>query len=55
VINGRVLQKVLRLQPGPILRELLDHIREGQVLGTVTDEASALNAARDYLAQNPVD
>lgn len=50
VIDGNRLMKALGLKPGPVIRELLDLIREGQVTGTVTDEASALVAARTYLS-----
>jgi hypothetical protein len=51
VIDGNRLIKALDLKPGPVIRELLDLIREGQVTGTVTDEESALAAARVYLSQ----
>ena len=50
VIDGNRLMKALGLKPGPVIRELLDLIREGQVTGTVTDEESALAAARNYLS-----
>lgn len=50
VIDGNRLMKVLDLKPGPVIRKLLDAIREGQVIGTVLDEESALSVARSQLS-----
>lgn len=52
VIDGNRLMKALGLKPGPVIRELLDLIREGQVSGTVKDEESALSAAQNYLSRS---
>ena len=51
IVDGNRLMKVLDLKAGPVIKELLDLIREGQVTGTVTDEESALAAARTYLSR----
>jgi hypothetical protein len=49
VTDGNRLMNKLRITPGPVIRELLDLIREGQVTGSITNEESALAAARSYL------
>lgn len=49
VIDGNLLMSALQLKPGPIIRDLLDAIREGQVTGRVTDTESALALAREYI------
>jgi poly(A) polymerase len=51
VIDGNRLMKALDLKPGPVIRELLDLIREGQVTGEVTDEESAFALARSHLRE----
>lgn len=52
LIDGNQLIKHLGLKPGKIIGELLDHIRELQVMGTVKSFGDALQAARDYITQN---
>ncbi|MBE0690726.1 MAG: hypothetical protein IH587_11460, partial [Anaerolineae bacterium] len=49
LVDGSVLMKTLALKPGPIVGKLLDTIREGQVVGTVTSAEQALALARNYL------
>jgi tRNA nucleotidyltransferase/poly(A) polymerase len=49
LVTGNDLLDELNLEPGPIIGELLTHIRENQVTGDVTSRAAALNAAREYL------
>ncbi len=51
LIDGNALIKLLELRPGPIIGELLDVIREGQVVGSVTTHDDALQVVRAYLAQ----
>lgn len=50
LIDGNGLIKTLNLRPGPIIGELLDVIRDGQVVGTILTADDALRVARDYLA-----
>lgn len=49
LIDGTELMRRFGLRPGPIIRELLDHIREGQVEGTIMTLDDAVNAGRRYL------
>lgn len=48
-VDGSDLLAEFDLQPGPIIGDLLTHIREGLVTGDITDRTDALRAARDYL------
>jgi poly(A) polymerase len=48
-VDGTLIMKALNLKPGPLVREVLDAIREGQVAGVVTDAESAVVLAREYL------
>jgi tRNA nucleotidyltransferase/poly(A) polymerase len=49
LVDGTVLMQQFGLRPGPIIRTLLEHIREGQVIGTIRTVEDALEAARRYL------
>lgn len=49
LIDGTELIRRFELRPGPIIRDLLDHIREGQVEGTIVTLDDAVNAAQRYL------
>lgn len=49
LVNGNTLQTEFNLKPGPIIRELLDLIREAQVDGRVLTADDALQLARTYL------
>lgn len=49
VIDTQQLISILELKPGPIIRELLDFIRQEQAAGAVSSAEDALNAARAYL------
>lgn len=51
LVDGHVLQKTLKLKAGPLIRDLLDMIREGQVTGRITTRDDALAAARDYVSR----
>ncbi len=53
VIDGTQLMAALSLKPGPVIRELLDLVREGQVTGEITDRESALASTREYLRSKP--
>jgi tRNA nucleotidyltransferase/poly(A) polymerase len=48
-VDGNELINELDLQPGPVIGELLTHIREGLVTGDITNRTDALQAAREYL------
>jgi len=48
-VDGNELMSALNLSPGPHIKTLLDHIREGQVVKSITDADSAIAAAREYL------
>lgn len=50
LLDGTALQAQLRLKPGPIIGELLEVIREAQVVGTVTSAEEALRVAEAHLA-----
>ncbi|MCS7070544.1 MAG: hypothetical protein NZM00_03505, partial [Anaerolinea sp.] len=49
LVDGTALMQQFGLRPGPLIRSLLDHIREGQIVGTVQTAEDALDAARQYL------
>jgi tRNA nucleotidyltransferase/poly(A) polymerase len=49
VIRGNELAQELGIEPGPILGELLEAIREGQMMGEVADRDSALAIAAQRL------
>jgi hypothetical protein len=50
LVNGHELMAELGLQPGEMVGQLLEAIREGQAIGSVTDRDSALQLARGVLA-----
>jgi hypothetical protein len=49
LVDGNLLMATFQLKPGPILGELLEHMRVGQVIGEVHDRDSALAYAKVYL------
>ena len=49
LLNGNELMSELRLEPGRIVGQLLEEIREGQATGKVQSREQALALARDYL------
>ena len=51
LVDGHHLMKALKLQPGPIVRELLDMLREQQVLGLILTPEDAISTARAYLSR----
>jgi hypothetical protein len=54
LVDGRQLMDILDLKPGPQIGEILAHLREAQVTGTVQTVNEALEAARAYLShQDP--
>ncbi|MBK8025618.1 MAG: HD domain-containing protein [Chloroflexi bacterium] len=55
LVGGDSLMKILKLRPGPIIRDLLEAIREGQVSGTVQSLEDAIQAARTYLNNGHVE
>lgn len=55
LVDGNQLIQVLSLKPGPIIGQLLDHIREAQVEGHVKTTEDALDLARRWLHQHPAD
>lgn len=52
LINGTQLIEELDLKPGPIIGQILEAVRQAQVVGTVTDSQQALRYAREWL-ENP--
>jgi hypothetical protein len=51
-LDGNDLMKELNLQPGRIIGQLLEAIREAQATGEVTSREQALQLAREHLAGN---
>lgn len=51
VIDGRQLIEALQLTPGPVVRELLDYIRQEQAAGVVHNTEDALRVARAFLSR----
>ncbi len=49
LLDGNQLVSRLSLKPGPIIGQLLDAIREAQVLGQIETVEEALNLARSFL------
>jgi poly(A) polymerase len=49
LIRGDELAAALGLEPGPILGQLVEHIREAQAAGEISDRAQALALARRVL------
>jgi poly(A) polymerase len=49
LIDGNDLMQVLALEPGPIVGELLEAIREAQATGVVSTRDAALQFGRDWL------
>ncbi len=53
LLDGDDLMRELKLQPGIIIGEMLEAIREGQAMGKVSTREEALQIAREKLAQLP--
>ena len=53
LLDGNELMRELNLQPGRVIGQLLEAIREGQATGKVADRDNALQFARSWLAENP--
>jgi UTP:GlnB (protein PII) uridylyltransferase len=51
-IDGNDLQTELGLEPGPILGQLLEAVREAQATGEVVDRAGAIAFARQWIGQS---
>jgi len=49
LLNGHDLMSEFELEPGPIIGEILDAIKEAQVVGDVTNRENALKFAADFL------
>jgi tRNA nucleotidyltransferase/poly(A) polymerase len=52
LLDGNDLMKELSLQPGRIIGQLLEAIREGQAIGEITSREQALDHARAWLLEN---
>ena len=50
LINGNELMQALRLKPGPMIGDLLEHIREAQVSGEIVSADDALRFAERMFA-----
>jgi poly(A) polymerase len=53
LIDGRDLMKSFSLTPGPLIGDLLELVREGQITGAINDQETALQAVRDQLKSRP--
>jgi hypothetical protein len=55
LLDGNDLMRELNLQPGRIIGQLLEAIREGQAIGKIATRQQALEFARDELkkSENP--
>jgi hypothetical protein len=51
LVNGDDLMRELDLQPGILIGELLEAVREAQAVGTVFTQENALSCAREYLSK----
>jgi hypothetical protein len=51
LVDGNDLMRSFNLKPGRIIGELLDVIREAQVVGEIQTADQALELARNYLDQ----
>jgi poly(A) polymerase len=49
LVDGNELMSELGLQPGRVIGQLLEAVREGQAIGKVTNREQALDLAREYL------
>jgi tRNA nucleotidyltransferase/poly(A) polymerase len=49
LLNGNDLMRELNLQPGPIIGQLLEAIREEQAIGIIETREQAIDFAREYL------
>lgn len=49
LVNGDSLMEALGLSPGPKIRDLLEHIREGQVTGDIRSFEDAVKSAKTFL------
>jgi tRNA nucleotidyltransferase/poly(A) polymerase len=52
LLNGNELMSELSLEPGRIVGQLLEAIREGQATGKVENREQALELAREYLKES---
>lgn len=55
LVNGDDLMHVLHLEPGPILGEVLETIRENQVMGKIVSKDEAISFTAKYVAQKKKD
>jgi poly(A) polymerase len=53
LLNGKELMSELELEPGRIVGQLLEAIREGQATGKIEDREQAFDFAREYLRELP--
>ena len=53
LVNGNDLMQELNLQPGPLIGQLLEAIREAQALGEVSTREQAFALARAHLSKGP--
>lgn len=54
LLNGNELMSELGLEPGPVVGQLLEAIREGQATGNVQSREQALVFAREYLKKSEI-
>ena len=51
LLNGNELMQALKLQPGPLIGQLLEAVREAQAMGEVSTREQALDLARKCLEE----
>ena len=52
LISGRDLLKEFDLDPGPLIGDLLEVVREAQVMGEVNSREEAIDFLRKFLLDN---
>src|SRR5688572_8026299 len=52
LLNGNDLMRELNLEPGRIIGQLLEAIREGQATGKINTKEDAISSAHEWLAEN---
>ncbi|MBI4757875.1 MAG: HD domain-containing protein, partial [Chloroflexi bacterium] len=50
LLDGNDIMAVLGLEPGPLIGDLLEKVREAQAMGMVSDRAEALEYVREIMA-----
>ena len=54
LLNGNELMSEMRIEPGRIIGQLLEAIREGQATGNIHNREEALEFAREFLKKSEI-